>query len=236
MAQRLQKIISLKCGLSRRKAEDMIRQGRVLINGEKAEIGMSCEDNDVIAVDGQLLGQSPELVYVALYKPLGYVTTMSDQMSRKSVSDLLRDIPQRVYPCGRLDMYSEGLIICTNDGQTANRITHPSHEVWKEYILKLRVANEEDDPVEMLTRPMIMDGRKLAPVKCRLCAREGKNAVIVISIREGRNRQIRRMCAECGFTVTSLKRVSEGEIKLGDMKPGTWRYLTEQEIAYLKRL
>lgn len=239
MKERLQKILSGAGICSRRAAESYITAGRVKVNGITANLGDSADlEADEILVDSRPLRKNgPRPVYIMLNKPRGYVTTLSDEAGRKTVADLLSDVPERVYPVGRLDMHSEGLLILTNDGDLAHHLTHPSHEVYKEYLVKL--SPDEDglpSPEKPLSGSIELDGEKLLPAKCRLLAKTESGYIMTIAIRQGKNRQIRRMCAKCGYTVNSLKRVSEGDVKLGELPSGRWRYLTEKEISYLKTL
>ena len=239
MKERLQKILSGAGICSRRAAESYITAGRVKVNGITANLGDSADlEADEILVDGRPLRKNgPRPVYIMLNKPRGYVTTLSDEAGRKTVADLLSDVPERVYPVGRLDMHSEGLLILTNDGDLAHHLTHHSHEVYKEYLVKL--SPDEDglpSPEKPLSGVIELDGEKLLPAKCRLLAKTESGYIMTIAIRQGKNRQIRRMCAKCGYTVNSLKRVSEGDVKLGELPSGRWRYLTEKEISYLKTL
>lgn len=239
MKERLQKILSGAGICSRRAAETYITQGRVKVNGITAVLGDSADvELDEILVDGRVLRKNgPRPVYIMLNKPRGYVTTLSDEAGRKTVADLLGDVPERVYPVGRLDMHSEGLLILTNDGDLAHHLTHPSHEVYKEYLVKLSPDEEGlPSPEKPLSGSIELDGEKLLPAKCRLLAKTESGYIMTIAIRQGKNRQIRRMCAKCGYTVNSLKRVSEGDVKLGELPSGRWRYLTEKEIRYLKTL
>lgn len=239
MKERLQKILSGAGVCSRRAAETYITQGRVKVNGITAGLGDSADvELDEILVDGRVLRKNgPRPVYIMLNKPRGYVTTLSDEAGRKTVADLLGDVPERVYPVGRLDMHSEGLLILTNDGDLAHHLTHPSHEVYKEYLVKLSPDEEGlPSPEKPLSGSIELDGEKLLPAKCRLLAKTESGYIMIIAIRQGKNRQIRRMCAKCGYTVNSLKRVSEGDVKLGELPSGRWRYLTEKEIRYLKTL
>lgn len=239
MKERLQKILSGAGVCSRRAAETYITAGRVKVNGITANLGDSADlELDEILVDGRPLRKNgPRPVYIMLNKPRGYVTTLSDEAGRKTVADLLDDVPERVYPVGRLDMHSEGLLILTNDGDLAHHLTHPSHEVYKEYLVKLSPDEEGlPSPEKPLSGVIELDGEKLLPAKCRLLAQTENGYIMTIAIRQGKNRQIRRMCAKCGYTVNSLKRVSEGDVKLGELPSGRWRYLTEKEISYLKTL
>ena len=195
-------------------------------------------EQDTILVDGRPIGKhTPRMTYIMLNKPRGYVTTLSDEAGRKTVADLLQNVPERVYPVGRLDMHSEGLLLLTNDGQLAHNLMHPSHEVYKEYLVKLSPDEEGlPSPEKPLSGVIELDGEKLLPAKCRLLTKTENGYVMTIAIRQGKNRQIRRMCAKCGYTVNSLKRVSEGDVKLGDLPSGRWRYLSDEEVRYLKSL
>lgn len=239
MKERLQKILSGAGICSRRAAEIYITEGRVKVNGITATLGDSADlDQDEILVDGHRIGKkTPRMMYIMLNKPRGYVTTLSDEAGRKTVADLIKDVPERVYPVGRLDMHSEGLLLLTNDGQLAYSLMHPSHEVYKEYLVKLTPDEEGlPSPEKPLSGVIELDGERLLPAKCRLLTKTENGYIITIAIRQGKNRQIRRMCAKCGYTVNSLKRVSEGDVKLGELPSGRWRYLTEAEVRYLKSL
>jgi len=239
LKERLQKILSAAGICSRRAAESYITAGRVKVNGITANLGESADpETDEILVDGRPLGKkSPRMTYIMLNKPRGYVTTLSDEAGRKTVADLIAGVPERVYPVGRLDMHSEGLLLLTNDGQLAHSLMHPSHEVYKEYLVKLSPDEEGlPTPEKPLSGVIELDGERLLPAKCRLLAQAENGYIMTIAIRQGKNRQIRRMCAKCGYTVNSLKRVSEGDVKLGDLPSGRWRYLTEAEVRYLKSL
>jgi len=236
--ERLQKILSEAGVCSRRAAEKLIEQGRVKINGITASLGESADfDTDEITVDGKKLTRKSEYAYIMLNKPRGYVTTLSDEAGRKCVSELVSDLGVRVYPVGRLDMHSEGMLLLTNDGDLAYRLTHPKHEVYKKYLVKITCDNGKDhvSPDAALSGPIEIDGIKLLPAKCRIVEKIAEDKyVLTIAIREGKNRQIRRMCVACGYTVNSLKRVSVGDIVLGDLPAGSWRHLTKAEVEYLK--
>ena len=239
MKERLQKILSAAGICSRRAAETYIKEGRVKVNGITANLGDSADlEQDEIVVNGHILGKKARrMVYIMLNKPRGYVTTLSDEADRKTVADLIQDVPERVYPVGRLDMHSEGLLLLTNDGQLAHSLMHPSHEVYKEYLVKLTPDEEGlPSPEKPLSGVIELDGERLLPAKCRLLTKTENGYIMTIAIRQGKNRQIRRMCAKCGYTVNSLKRVSEGDVKLGELPSGRWRYLTEAEVRYLKSL
>ena len=239
MKERLQKILSAAGICSRRAAETYIKEGRVKINGITANLGDSADlEQDEIVVNGRTIGKKARrMVYIMLNKPRGYVTTLSDEADRKTVADLIQDVPERVYPVGRLDMHSEGLLLLTNDGQLAHSLMHPSHEVYKEYLVKLTPDEEGlPSPEKPLSGVIELDGERLLPAKCRLLTKTENGYIMTIAIRQGKNRQIRRMGAKCGYTVNSLKRVSEGDVKLGELPSGRWRYLTEAEVRYLKSL
>ena len=239
MKERLQKILSAAGICSRRAAETYIIEGRVKVNGITANLGDSADlEQDEIVVNGRTIGKKARrMVYIMLNKPRGYVTTLSDEADRKTVADLIQDVPERVYPVGRLDMHSEGLLLLTNDGQLAHSLMHPSHEVYKEYLVKLTPDEEGlPSPEKPLSGVIELDGERLLPAKCRLLTKTENGYIMTIAIRQGKNRQIRRMCAKCGYTVNSLKRVSEGDVKLGELPSGRWRYLTEAEVRYLKSL
>ena len=239
MKERLQKILSAAGICSRRAAETYIKEGRVKINGITANLGDSADlEQDENVVNGRTIGKKARrMVYIMLNKPRGYVTTLSDEADRKTVADLIQDVPERVYPVGRLDMHSEGLLLLTNDGQLAHSLMHPSHEVYKEYLVKLTPDEEGlPSPEKPLSGVIELDGERLLPAKCRLLTKTENGYIMTIAIRQGKNRQIRRMCAKCGYTVNSLKRVSEGDVKLGELPSGRWRYLTEAEVRYLKSL
>lgn len=235
MKERLQKILSA-CGVcSRRAAEDLITQGHVTVNGQKAQLGDSADlQTDRIEVGGTQVQPPQQHTYIMLNKPRGYVTTANDEKGRRTVLDLLQGVSDRVYPVGRLDMDSEGLLLLTSDGELTQRLTHPSHQVGKEYLLRIQTPAE--DPVAGLTSPMELDGKPLAPVKVRFVRQDGGDSLLVVTIFEGRNRQIRRMCQLQGYKLQLLRRVAVGRLKLDKLPLGQWRALTEQEIAYLKSL
>ena len=231
MIERLQKIIAARGGASRRGAEELISQGRVTVNGVIAGLGDKADpDMDEIAVDGRPLQRAEERkVYIMLNKPAGFVTTMSDEKGRKTVADLVADIPQRVYPVGRLDLNSEGLLLMTNDGEFANTVMHPSFEKKKKY--RVTVQGDIDRGLRRLTEPMELDGYELGLPEIKLLRRDDLSAVIDMTIHEGRNRQIRRMCEIAGLKVTRLTRIAVGDIQLGRLPKGAWRNLTSREIS-----
>ena len=233
MTERLQKILSARGVASRRKAEEMIQDGRIRVNGSVASLG-DCADPDCaeILVDGSPLPSQASFVYIMLNKPRGYVTTLSDEKGRKNAAQLVEDCGTRVYPIGRLDMDSEGLLLFTNDGEFANRLMHPKHEVEKTY--DTWVTGYKPGAEEKLKESIELDGYLIRPPKVKLLHADDTRAKLRITIHEGRNRQVRRMCQAAGMTVTRLRRISEGKLRLGDLAVGTWRYLTPQELEWLK--
>lgn len=230
MNERLQKILSARGLASRRGAEELISAGRVTVNGAAAKLGDSADpDKDIIMVDGQPLNDEPEKVYIMLNKPRGYVTTLSDEKGRKTAASLVADCGKRVHPVGRLDMDSEGLLLFTNDGELTNRLTHPSYEKEKTYIVY--VEGQLGDNISKLREPMLIDGYMTSGAKVSRVA-EGR---LKITIREGRNRQVRKMCAQVGLKVLRLIRISEDGLELGKLTKGKWRYLEPWELERLKR-
>ncbi len=230
---RLQKIIA-DCGLaSRRKAEEWIAAGEVRVNGAVASLGDKADpQKDKITVRGKPLAQAEGYVYLMLHKPRGYITTMSDEMGRKCVAELVEDVPERIYPVGRLDKDSEGLLLMTNDGAFANALTHPSRHVPKTYRVTVYPSVTEEQLTQM-ELGMEIEGRKTAPAKVRVLTQEKGRVVLEITLYEGRNRQIRNMCGLLGLEVARLKRLSVGSVKLGMLPPGKWRELTKEEVKRL---
>jgi len=232
MIERLQKILSGRGVASRRAAEKMIEEGRVTVNGRVALLGESADpDVDEILVDGSALPSISENVYILLHKPRGYVTTVSDDRGRRTVMELVRDCPARVYPVGRLDMDSEGLLLMTNDGTFANALMHPRHNVDKTY--EVWVTGYHNASLALLARPITLDGYTIRKPEVKLLWEDGGKAKLLVTIHEGRNRQIRRMCEAAKIQVTRLRRVGEGSLKLGDLPLGKWRHLTQKEIEQL---
>lgn len=233
MKERLQKILSARGITSRRRAEEWIVAGRVSVNGIPAQLGDSADpDSDEILLDGKTLPTRQESVYIMLNKPRGYVTTLSDEKGRPNVSGLVSDCGSRVYPVGRLDMDSEGLLLLTNDGEFANRWMHPKHEVNKIYQVTVRDFTPE--AMQRLKQPVTLDGYTIKKPEVSLLRRmEGGKAMLQVVIHEGRNRQVRRMCAMAGMEVARLVRTAEGRLELGNLPVGKWRYLTEEETAGL---
>jgi len=232
---RLQKYLAERGVASRRGAEELIRAGRVTINGRKAEIGMSVDpQDDLVAVDGKSLNQKRDRpVVLMLHKPRGYVTTMDDPHAARTVAELVADYPARTFPVGRLDKDSEGLLLMTNDGALANALMHPSSHIAKVYRVTLR-GQVNDRQRDKLTAGMILDGRRTQPIELRLLAEEPGRTVLQFTLREGRNRQIRRMCEALGLEVLRLKRTALGPLKLGLLPAGQWRELTAEEVRRLK--
>ena len=232
MNQRLQKILSDRGVASRRKAEEMISAGRVTVNGRVALLGSSADaDLDDIRVDGQPLPAAAGYIYLMLNKPRGYVTTLSDEKGRQTAAQLVADCGQRVYPIGRLDMDSEGLLLFTNDGAFANRLMHPKHEVEKAYLVQ--VSGFTQEKFRQLAQPIVLDGYRIQPPVLRFLASKGDKCSFEIIIHEGRNRQIRRMCEAAGMQVLRLRRIREGAVTLGNLPLGKWRHLTKEEVEEL---
>ena len=228
MKQRLQKILSDRGVASRRRAEELIRGGLVAVNGQIASLGDSADpDTDEITLAGKPIPAARGYIYLMLNKPRGYVTTLSDEKGRPTAASLVADCGQRVYPIGRLDMDSEGLLLFTNDGSFANRAMHPSHEIQKTY--QVWVSGFSQEGFQRLQEPVVLDGYRIKPPKLRLLSYKNDRAELEITIHEGRNRQIRRMCQMAGMQVTRLKRIREGYLELGSLPLGKWRYLTEEE-------
>lgn len=227
--ERLQKILSSAGVCSRRKAEEYLDAGRVTVNGKRAALGDKADpERDEVAVDGAVISRVAAHTYIMLHKPRGYVTTLSDEKGRKTVAELVADCPARVWPVGRLDMDSEGLLILTDDGELTQRLTHPSHKIQKEY--HVRVDGDVEQAIPVLSRPMVVDGEDMIADRVE---RIGNRRLIIV-IHQGKNRQVRRMCAAAGLKVTRLIRKKEGNLSLGDLEIGTWRHLTADEVALLR--
>ena len=236
MMMRLQKYLALSGVASRRSAEKMIADGRVTVDGEViTEMGVQVEIGQDIRVDGKLVTPEPEKKYIMYHKPAGEVTTASDPEGRATVLDKFRDYPVRLYPVGRLDYDSEGLLLLTNDGDLTERMLHPSMEVEKTYLA--RVSNELTiEEARRLERGVIVDGRKTARAKVKILASKGLYTDILVTIHEGRNRQVRKMVEQVGHQVVMLRRIRFGPLKLEDLPRGMWRELTEEELRELSRL
>lgn len=233
---RVQKIIAESGYCSRRKAEELISQGRVKINGRECGLGDKALPNkDLISIDGEniFVPKKKQMYYIMLHKPRGYVTTMSDELDRKCVTDLLKDLPARVYPVGRLDKNSEGLLLFTNDGQFANDIMHPSKHISKTYRVTVRPDISDEQLVE-LSEGVVIDGKKTQPATVLVLDKQPGRVVLQMTIHEGRNRQIRKMCEAVGLEVERLKRTSIGPLKLGMLKPGEYRELKPDELRALR--
>ncbi len=230
MKERIQKIISSSGYASRRAGEELIKAGRVTVNGNVALLGDSADaEVDVIAVDGVRISAEPEKTYIILNKPRGYVTTMKDEKGRKCVTELVAGVGKRVYPVGRLDMYSEGLLIMTDDGDFANSLMHPSGLERKTYHAYIS-GDCPETAIDILKSPLVIDGYRIKPAEVSIFRKDSGRTVLEITIHEGRNRQIRKMCEIAGLKLTRLKRVSEANFVLGNLKPGEWRYLTKAEL------
>ena len=232
MEERLQKLLSAAGVCSRRTAEGYIAAGRVTVNGLPASLGQRADPAaDDIRLDGRPLAPKEEKVYLLLNKPRGYVTTLSDERGRPTAAELVRDCGARVYPVGRLDMDSEGLLLLTNDGALAQRLTHTSYGVSKTY--RVLVCGETEGAAERLAGLTDLDGEAICPAQVSVLQSSGEAAELSVTIHEGKNRQIRRMCAACGLQVRRLRRIREHTLELGTLPEGTWRFLTEGEIRDL---
>ena len=235
MTERIQKIIASRGVASRRKAEELIAAGRVTCNGHICLLGESADpDVDSILLDGKPLPSGGAYMYIMLHKPKGYVTTLSDEKGRKTVFELVANCGQRVYPVGRLDMDSEGLLIFTNDGEFANRLMHPKHEVDKTY--RVNVKQYSKAGFDKLSQPVTLDGYTIKKPEVKLISADvDGSAQLEVVIHEGRNRQVRRMCDIAGMPVLRLIRIAEGGVKLGKLPLGKWRHLTAEEVELLSR-
>jgi len=233
MKARLQKILSARGVASRRKAEEMIQAGLVTVNGTLARLGDTADpESDEILVGGKPLPKQESYIYILLHKPRGYVTTLSDEKGRPNAAQLVADCGTRVYPVGRLDMDSEGLLLFTNDGDFANRLMHPKQEIKKTY--EVWVTGYHPGSEIQLGKSITLDGYTIRPPKVKLLRADGQKAKFLVTIHEGRNRQVRRMCEAAGMYCTRLRRIQEGRLSLGDLPLGKWRYLTPEEVAALK--
>lgn len=231
---RLQKFLSQCAVASRRKSEELILAGKVKVNGRVAGLGDKVSPKrDTVTVSGKKIVFSKKYYYIMLHKPRGFITTMDDEMGRKCVAELVKDVGARVYPVGRLDRDSEGLLLMTNDGDFANHLTHPSKHVPKTYRVTVR-PGITDEQLVAFSEGIVIDGRKTAPADAHIIDKTENRVVLEIILHEGRNRQIRRMCEALGLEVARLKRTHIGSIKLGMLPQGKWRELTEDEVHRLK--
>lgn len=237
MEERLQKYLAESGIASRRKCEELIRSGCIAVNGQVIkDMGTKVNsDTDIVTFNGQRVKKSTEKIYLMINKPVGYITTTREQFGRKKVTDLIKDINYRVYPIGRLDYNSSGLLLLTNDGDMAFKLTHPGHEVDKTYIVKVQGLPNHNE-LEALRSGVEIDGRLTYPAKVDILSTNKSFSVLSFIIHEGRNRQIRKMCSAVGHEVIDLKRTSIGKITLGDLKEGQYRLLTSTEIDYLNKL
>lgn len=231
---RLQKFIADSGLMSRRAAEKEIEMGNVSVNGHVASLGTKVDPrNDTITYKGKKIKyEKTEYIYIMMNKPRGYLSSTSDDRERKCVTDLLDGVNTRVYPVGRLDLISEGMLLLTNDGELKNRLTHPSHSIPKVYRVKV-AGKVNDEQYEILTSPLVIDGYKIKPVEVTIQDEDESGTVMKMALYEGRNRQIRKMCEQAGLTVKRLSRVSIGNLKLDGLPVGKWRYLDEKEVEYL---
>ena len=233
MKERLQKLIASAGLCARRTAEDWIAAGRVCVNGAVASLGDRADlETDTVTVDGAPLPGKPGAVYLMLNKPRGYVTTLSDEYGRRTAAELVADCGVRVYPVGRLDRDSEGLLLFTNDGELAQRLLHPRHQVDKVYLVTVR--GDIRGAAERLMAITQLDGEPIAPAQAAEVTRHEGQAVLRVTIHQGKNRQVRRMCAQIGLHVVRLQRIQEDSLLLGDLPAGKWRYLTDQELQGLR--
>lgn len=231
---RLQKYMADAGIMSRRAAEEEIKNGNVSVNGHVAELGMKIDPrNDVIAYRGKRIRyEKKEYTYIMMNKPRGYLCSTTDDRGRKCVTDLLDGMDARVYPVGRLDLVSEGILLLTDDGELKNRLTHPKHTIGKVY--RVKVAEKvSDEQMEILTSELVIDGYKIQPVTVTITGEDESGTVLKMTLFEGRNRQIRKMCEAANLTVKRLSRISIGNLKLDGLPVGKWRYLEQHEVDYL---
>ena len=231
---RLQKYIADSGLMSRRAAEREIEMGNVSVNGHVATLGTKVDprEDNVTFKGRKIRFEKPEYIYIMMNKPRGYLSSTSDDRDRKCVTDLLDGVSARVYPVGRLDLISEGMLLLTNDGELKNRLTHPSHSVPKVYRVKVG-GKVSDEQYEILTSALVIDDYKIKPVDVVVQEEDESGTVLKMTLHEGRNRQIRKMCEQAGLTVKRLSRVSIGNLKLDGLPVGKWRYLDEKEVEYL---
>ncbi|MDA3732494.1 pseudouridine synthase [Niameybacter massiliensis] len=233
---RLQKYLA-QCGVgSRRKCEQYIAEGKVKVNGQVVtEQGVQVEEGDEVLFENQPVQEEEQLVYYLLNKPTGYITSVADEKDRPTVLDLVKNIPYRIFPVGRLDYNTTGLLILTNDGELTYALTHPKHHVDKTYVVKVK-GDIRPSTLQKLQQGVVIDGYLTAPAKTKVIRQNGATTTFSLTIHEGRNRQVRKMCAAVGYDVLRLTRVSMGSLELGDLESGSYRPLTRQEVNYLKGL
>lgn len=233
---RLNKYIASAGVCSRRKADELIANGNVKVNGASVrEHGVQVEPGDVVSVNGKVIEEPADKIYVAVNKPMGYITSMDDDKGRATVAELVDDIPERLFPVGRLDYNTTGLLIMTNDGQLTYTLTHPKHEVWKTYVAVV-AGVLSDTRIAKLRKGVDIGGFVTSPAKVKVIKQMPRHAVVEIKIREGKNRQVRKMFAAVGNKVQSLERTAIGDVRLGRLMSGHYRKLTRQEVEYLKSL
>lgn len=230
---RLQKYIA-DCGVaSRRKAEELIQQGSVKVNGILVtEMGIKISPNDLVEVDSKVISPESKKVYLLLNKPSGYVTTAKDQFGRPTVIDLLKGVKERVFPVGRLDYETTGLLILTNDGDFTHKMTHPKHEIAKTYLATI-VGTPTSEEIKRFESGLKIEDYNTAPAELKIVTSKESSCVVEVTIHEGKNRQVRKMCEAIGHTVLSLKRISVGKLSLGNLAEGSWRELTQDEVKSL---
>lgn len=234
---RLQKYMALSGVASRRKSEEMIKNGLVKVNNITiTELGTIIDpDNDKVMVNDKMIKIESKKVYIMLNKPVGYVSTLRDEKDRRIVTDLIEGVPERIYPIGRLDADTTGLILLSNDGDLAFKLTHPSKKIPKKYIAIVEGTPNKKE-LEQIRNGILIDGRKTAPANVKVSKKFDEDSILEIEIHEGRNRQVKKMCQAINHPVKKLKRVSIGEIELGGLNIGNWRYLNDEELNYLKNL
>lgn len=232
---RIHKIMADSGYCSRRKAEQLIKQGKVKLNGHPVKLGDKASPRDIITVDGEriYIPKKKNFIYIMMNKPRGYVTTVSDEQNRKCVMDLFENLNERIYPVGRLDRNSEGLLLFTNDGEFANGIMHPSRHISKTYRVTVR-PDINDEQLVRLSEGIEIDGKKTLPAVVNVLDKTPGRVVMTITIKEGRNRQIRRMCEAVGLEVARLRRISIGPLKLGMLRPGAYRELSAEELRAIR--
>lgn len=238
MEERLQKFLAEAGVASRRKAEELIAAGKIKVNGKVVtELGTKIDPkkDEVLYLDKEVSTKEVELVYIMLHKPEGYVTTAKEQFGRPGVMDLIRDVKARIFPVGRLDYDTSGLLLLTNDGDLTYKLTHPKHDVDKTYIAKL-YGTPDDMDLQKFRRGVVIDGKQTKPAKMQILEKGERQSTVEIIIHEGRNRQVRKMCEAIKHPVAQLKRVATGDLTMGDLPKGKYRHLTQKEVKYLKSL